>query len=250
MTSKQQYLVGFGAMAAIAGVAIYFQVTAPPLAHAVVAIDPSASVERNCPGVRDFTRTLVSGKPGIGDGSRLAVLTMGTSSADTQPKRRVDEAMPVEPDSVYGQAERKAAFRQSQDALFEQVKHACEGAPSGRQSPVYEMTRQGIAHLRGLGCAPGGTCLLIVKSDLDEDVQSGLRDTLRSAAKPDALPATLAGSLDNAGIEIHVCGMSEVRAARQATASSPDRRVAIWTKLFTAPQLFSVRPYCGEQAGA
>jgi hypothetical protein len=241
MTGEKLLLIGVGA--ALLGSAAWYLATIEPLAHAATGIDPSGSVVRNCGGLRAATQAMIGGRSGIREGSTLTVLVMGADARNTQPAIAFTGPVPIAPDTVMGRDEE--AFRQQHDAFFGEVELACETAANTNNSPIYELVKQGIAHLRSLGCTADGRCSYLVKTDLDDDVHPALRDAIARSVKDAnvAIPSGLAGSIDNAGIALTFCGVSEVERRRTAS-SSPDARIRIWSALFTHPELVSFQPFC------
>jgi hypothetical protein len=218
--------------------------TRVPLAHTILALDPSVSVQRNCRDLRDGTKTFLESKAGIREGSTLTMLVMGRSAHNPNPKAVFSELIPVPLDTVYGD---KEAQKQAEAQFYARIEQVCEAEQGGSGSPIYELVQQGIAQLRGpaLGCKPEGRCYYLIKTDLDDDVKPALRAVLQRAVRvPDVpLPPEFARSIDNAGIEITFCGVAEVT-DRRTSGASAEVRMRIWKELFTHPELVSFQPFC------
>lgn len=250
-TSSEALIMGCVAAAAIGyGAWRHFHQAAP--AHLAVGDDASLSVERNCAGLRGETAALLK-RAEIREGSTLTFLAMSGNPADPEPELRLHEPVPVAGDRVYGQAEQQRQYEAAMTALLDGVESACEQAEDARHTPLYQLVRQGLNHLRSgeLGCGDDGRCFFLVKTDLLEDVHPELREWLEKAARgetPEA-PAHLVRSLDNGGIEVAFCGTSELRApTKKAPPAAPvEARQRIWRELFTRPELVSFRPFCVAQ---
>lgn len=220
----------------------------PALAHIAIAVDGSDSVKPNCKGVVRAYSGIATPERGFREGSIVSVLTMGRSRMDMHPRLQAQAAIPFPSGDVYG-VDREAEERRKRE-FEQQLATDCEVASGAADSPIYEMIRQALAHLRSksIGCAPDGNCHLLVKSDLDEDVNAPLKqmlDALRT--KPDTmLPDALVGSLDNAGISVTICGYSEVKpgASGGRPGLSQDALLRTWQSLFRDPESVNLQPYC------
>jgi hypothetical protein len=240
-----------GIVLALAGATVWHYTTLEPLAHVAIGNDHSVSVEENCAGLREAGKALVESRPGIREGSTLSLLVMGTDVRAPDPALRWTKPLPERPKKVYGRDEEE--FERKKGDLFDQFEEGCRAPEPSRRSPIYRLVKLGTAHLRSLGCGPAGRCYLLIRSDLDEHVNARLEAAIARAASEGVVevPAELAGSIDNAGIEVAFCGIAEIRPdgqAKQAT-SAPETRAHVWEGLFTHPELVSFSPYCGKAAG-
>lgn len=246
MNTMKQILFPLLMSAALFGAAIYYTLTKEPQANAAVLSDPSLSMQRNCPAFARGTKAWLAGKPGIREGSTLTFMVMGKDAINPEPTPVFTQPIPIDDDVVIGGD--PEAFRLAQEKLFGEVEQQCNTAKAGRQSPIYQMVRQTIAVLRGTDGNGHGHILL--KSDLDDDAHAELSALLGQAARnPEvAVPAVLAGSLDNANVTIAICGTAELAPRKQAArTASFDTRLRIWKALFTHPELVSTQPYCGTK---
>jgi hypothetical protein len=228
---------------ALCAYAAYRHFTAVPPAKIVVADDPSASIGRNCAGVRKATEAM-SKKPGVRAGSSLTLLLMGSGPGDEQPRRVFEAALPL-PSGVYEPGEDDKARQR----IFEQLERACDAAPESAASPVYELVKRAVAQARPeRGSKARG--YVLVKSDGMDNVQPDLRRALnRAVTKPSVeLPKSLAESIDNAGVEeVLFCGGSEVRPRKEARSTfvSPETIARIWRGMFTQKDRVKFEDYCG-----
>jgi hypothetical protein len=242
--SREGALIGLGALA-LAGVVGWHLMHFKPPADVGIGIDPSASVERKCGDLRGAVKAFIDKQPGIREGSTLTVLIMGTDASNAGPKLAWRDPLPVAPDTVFGVDKKKQAEKEA--AFYSRIEEACQTAKAGGGSPIYELVQQGIAHLRApaSGCGPESRCYYLVKTDLDEDVQPALRSLMQRAAKSGdvEVPAGLARSINNDGIQVTFCGVSEV-APRRTSGAARETRQRIFTELFTSPELVSFQPFC------
>lgn len=236
------------AIVGVTAAGVWYWIHRPALAHIAIAVDGSDSVTQNCKGVVSAYSVIVAKQHGFRNGSMVSVLTMGRSRMDMHPRLQAQAAIPFPSDDVYG-VDHEAEERRKRE-FEQQLEHSCEAAHGAADSPIYEMIRQALAQLRSesIGCAPDGNCHLLVKSDLDEDVNAPLKQMLDALrVKPDAmLPDALVGSLDNAGITVTICGYSEVRprASGGLPAPSQDALLRTWQALFRDPESVNLQPYC------
>lgn len=240
-------LLGFVGVVVVATVATYFFVTPPP-AHIGVLIDTSVSVDRKCQELKDFTVAVIARHPAFRNGSSLSMLTMGGSAANAQPRLQWSGAIPFGTGVVFGQdAERD---QEAQEEFEAQIENACASAEPSTHSPIFEMTRQGIAHLRSgnTGCKDSDTCMLIVKTDLEDDVHPLVKRAIGNLrnGKIVALPDELRGVLDNRGMQVQFCGLSELakRSRNSPAVTSQEDLKRLWQSFFSDPALVSFQPYC------
>jgi hypothetical protein len=240
----ETFMLMCGGLVLTGGVIWHLQTQTRP-AKVGIGLDPSASVARNCGDLRQGVASFLSREPGFREGSTLSFLIMGRDAGSPNPTLAFRVPVPVASDSVYGRDDQ--SFRRAEAAFYSQIEDACTGAVTGSNSPIYQLLRQGIEHLRGEvgGCGPRSPCYFLLKSDLDEDVEPSLRTLLeRAAKKPDiAVPPNLSKSINNDGVRVLLCGGAELRPRRRPNAT-PETRARIFTALFTHPQLVSARPFC------
>lgn len=234
-------------VASALGVGAYLMFKEKP-SHGAIGIDPSGSVTPNCAGVREAILSAVTASSSFREGSTLSLLEMGSDARSSDPKLRFTLPIPFVPDVIYGQDKEKQEKERAE--LFERVEGSCRAAKPGSNSPIYQLVKQGLAHLHSdqLRCGEKRSCFYLVKSDLDEGVETALRDTLRRAtAEPDTpVPAGMAGSLNNEGVTVQFCGTAEVEPRREGASSgaSTETRMRLWKALFARGDLVTFQPYC------
>jgi len=219
-----------------------------PPAHIGLAIDASGSVKRNCAGVMKEAEAAIK-KEGVQRGSTLTVLGIGESRANREPTVLFDRAIPIEEDGVFGKED--GAYARERDGFLAAALKACEAERSSSDSPILALVQRSVEHLRSRGCGTrGGSdgCLLLVHSDLAEDVDPRLRRAItRAILKPAAeVPSELVGVIDNSRIAVAFVGTSEVATRRSEKRAGPDTLTRLWSKLFTHPELVSFKPFAGQ----
>jgi hypothetical protein len=229
----------------VAGAIVAHHMMTPPPAHVVLAIDHSLSVARNCGGLRKEGERLLA-QPAVQQGSTVTLLGIGRSARDPEPARLFDKPVPTESDAVFGRDD--SAFQREQAAFLSQLEKSCEAAEASKDSPIVRLVTQGLAHLRSRNCRADGRCFLTIATDMQEDVEPALRAAIeRVARRPSTpLPPTLAGTLDNAGIEVRFCGGSELRPGAKRLRAAPETLARLWKGIFTHPELVSFQPFCGQ----
>lgn len=248
MAFAEKLISGGGlAFAAVGALAWQFATRQPPI-HVALGIDPSGSVERNCQGLRKEAEALLR-MEGIRQGSTMTALVMGRNKANPEPARALDEPIPLPPSDITGRKKNEEAFRRAQVKLLDAVAGACENAPESPQSPIFQLAKTSLAHLKSRGCGPSGRCYLLIKTDGVESVEPRLSRLIERSAKTPLLeiPADLTGALDNSGVTVTFCGGAELRTRRNAAAApEPEALERIWKAIFTEPANVFFRPYCGQ----
>ena len=253
MNAKTQTILLVLGGIAVLSIGVWRTMTAPPLAHILVGVDRSRSVEPNCAGLRSAAEALLD-RPGVGVGSTFTLLSMGAHARAPEPQLLLSASIPIPSDRVVGQSAQAKAYEQERSAFLAGLASRCESIEETTHTPLYQMVERGLTHLRGLqeGCPPGASCVLLIKSDLLEDVQPELRAALDAATKDTdtPVPSALAGRLQNDGIDVIFCGTAEVRAPAKGTIAPPIAvRERIWRALFSRPEAVSFQPFCVGPTG-
>jgi hypothetical protein len=230
----------------VAGAILGHAFLTPPPAHAALADDRSPSVRRNCAGLRQEAEKVAVASNGFAETSTVTLLAIGRDRLNPEPERVFDKPFPVESDRVFDND--PGAFEKQRKDYFAAFQKSCETSPESFNSPVLRLVQAGIAHLRSRGCAAKRPCFLTVHSDLEDDSAPKLREAIARAARGLAskTPVELAASIDNAGIRVQFCGLSEIKPRRSARHAAPDTLANLWSGLFTHAELVSFQPYCGE----
>jgi hypothetical protein len=217
--------------------------TTPPPEHALAAVDNSLSITPDCAGLTSAIRA-VSRDAGFIEGSTVSLLVIGRSALRAEATRGFERKLPIPSDAILGRND--AEIEKAQAAIFAGFETACASAPPSRSSPILRLLQDGVADLHAKGCGPKSHCRLEAQSDLHEDVDRTFHAAItRLARNPKTdLPSSLVGAIDNAGIDVHICG-----GAAQAVSGGPEpSQVALhrlWMKAFTHPTV-SFKPFCGE----
>jgi hypothetical protein len=228
---------------------------APPPPQGILLRDRSDSIIGSC---GDFAamgnEMLASGQ--FGKGSSIAVMITGDDSTAGEPVLLDTYTVP----STQRVTEGRSKVMQEQQDLLEKIKHRCEQAGQTKQSPIFLAVRRAVEYLQAHGCDSRSDCTLYVQSDLEELSEKKIKELLNgsipSTRKASAASQQLPNPIDNAGISIKICGLSETkgvvttenRGQRILTpkhdAQRADRIHSVWQKLFTDPQHVTFNPLC------
>jgi heat shock protein HslJ len=227
----------------------------PPPAQAVLLRDPSDSGLGGCNEFTAMAGELLSSNL-LGSGSAIAVMTTGDSSTAQEPVLLDSLEIPTSPRISEGRA--KIADKQKE--LLAKVKEQCERKGQTKESPIYLGMRRATEYLRAKGCNGKQDCILYVQSDLEELSEPKIKELLKenslSGKKQSAMETQLPLLIDNAGINVKICGISETTgtitnsSGKQQTFTSKrdgrraDRITEVWTKLFTNPQMVTFNTHC------
>jgi|GEM_PF-2368626 len=234
---------------AATGAGIFHWMTKTAPVHIAVGVDRSLSVEPNCAGFAQAVGSTFS-LPGIQSGSTLSYLAIGPNPRDAQPDLLWTEPIPIADDSVFGRDENARTYEQETSELFDRVTTSCKAGEPTLHTPLLAMVERGLELLSGgsFDCGPDDGCVLMIKTDLLEDVDPTLTALLSTAAKEPgvAVPSELVGRLKNPGTKVVYCGLSETRPQSNKTPAPPsiESRKRIWRAMHSEPDLVSFLPYC------
>ena len=246
MTMNSAFVLPVAA-AGIATVSLWHYATRPPTAHVLAGVDSSLSVKANCSGLAGALQSSLH-RPGIREGSTLTLMAMGKAANDPEPNVVFRDKVPIPSDDAQGRKAKERQYAEKRNTFLAELALACNQIAAAPYTPLYRLVLQGLADLKAAGaCPPQGRCLFLVKTDLIEDVDPLLTALLGQAAEDPTVPvpAELAASLDNTGVEIVFCGTSEIRPGkRTAKSASLDTRQRIWRELFVDRASVSFQPFC------
>jgi len=184
--------------------------------------------------------------PGLTKSSVLFVSTTGDDSTRGEPR----EVARLAGFKAKRAMESPASAERKERALIRKLVEQCNTLPQATITPIFLAIRRAIEQLRAMGCGAGVGCYLFVQSDLRENVDPAIRRALAARRPAATLPAPIA----NAGIPVNICGPAETtggadaregrHAGRFHDAEDADRIVAVWRRLFTAPDLVTFEPHC------
>lgn len=263
MTKNTVYAITGGTLAAVTLTALvafavwryekYRQL--PPPAQAVLLRDPSDSGLGGCNEFTAMAGELLSSNL-LGSGSAIAVMTTGDSSTAQEPVLLGSFEIPT----TQRISEGRAKIAEMQKDLLDKVKQQCEQKGITKESPIYLGMRRAAEYLRAKGCDGRQDCILYVQSDLEELSEPNIKELLKenslSAKKKTATETQLPLPIDNAGIKVKICGISETTgtitnsSGKQQTFTPKrdgrraDRITEVWTKLFTNPQMVTFDTHC------
>ena len=218
-----------------------------PVNHFGILQDPSISFTGGCESAVGSAEQMLRG-PGVSTRSKLILLVLGDGATANEPRELGKYDIPVSRKVIEG---RKANERRK-TALLQEISKTCDLVRPTSLSPIFMGVRQAIADLRAEGCTEVSLCELQVDSDLEENVEAGIKSSLDRARKRNPLPA----ALDNDGIDVTFCGYAATagritdptgREVRKFTGRNPareDRMQQIWRSLFMSPERVKFEPYC------
>jgi len=218
-----------------------------PVNHFAILADPSISYTGGCESAVGSAAEMLRG-PGVSPRSKLILIVLGDGTTANEPRELGKYDMPISRKVIEG---RKANERR-QAVLLQEISSKCGSVPPTSVSPIFMGVRQAVADLRSEGCREGSHCKLRVSSDLDENVEAGIKSRLISARGRSPLPAPL----DNDGIDVAFCGYAatagrivdpmgrEVRRFAGRNPAHEDRMQQTWLSMFTNPERVKFEPYC------
>lgn len=228
---------------------------APPPPQGLLLLDRSDSILGGCDDVSAMAREMLASSR-FEPGSSIGLMVTGDDSTAGEPVLLGTFEVPVTRRVVEGRAK---GVQQQRD-LIDRVKSRCEESPQTKRSPIYMAVRRASEYLRSRGCKSGSSCWLYLKSDLEELSEGRIRDLIEGAPgrvrKASDNTSQLPTLIDNAGINVSVCGLSETAGAPvsgggRRTILTPirdarraDRIRSVWEQLFSDPPRVSFSPSC------
>lgn len=202
---------------------------APGPPHFVMLLDASDSTAKACESNVSILRGLTVRS--ARRGSTVTLLRTGDTSTRNEPQVVFAEPVPPSAESMPFTGRKKAADAAA--GFTKRALAACEQIPVKEQSPVARGVLRGIDHLRSLGCDKGAGCVLVARTDLQDNADLAV---LRQGGNVEFAP------IDNHDIQVVMCGYAE--GIPDAGSIGTDALLKAWKGLFTAPAKFA--PYCGE----
>lgn len=262
MTKNTVYAIIGGTLAAMTLTALgafavwryekYRQLPSP--AQAVLLRDSSDSGLGGCNELTAMAGELLSSNL-LGSGSAIALMTTGDSSTAQEPVLLDSLEIPTSQRISEG----RGKIAEMQKGLLAKVTEQCERKGQTKESPIYLGMRRATEYLRAKGCDGRQTCILYVQSDLEELSESKVKELLKevsSEKKKTITEAQLPMPIDNAGIKVTICGISETtgtinsKSGKQQTYTltrdgrRADRIKEVWSKLFINPQTVTFNTHC------
>jgi hypothetical protein len=224
----------------------------PSPMHAVVLRDRSDSDVSACSDLVAMGKELLVTSPFVAN-STIAVMVTGDDSTAGEPVLLDVLDVPTSQRVMEG----RSAITQRQQALLDRIKQRCEEARQTNQSPIYMAIRRAVEYLHAHGCDARNTCVVYVQSDLEELSEKSIKELLNGGSRSGRKPLTpqLPARIDNVGIAVRICGLSETTGTirvgnRQRTltpthdAQRVDRIRSVWEKLFTQSDLVEFSSHC------
>ena len=217
--------------------------------HFAILADPSVSYTGDCEAAIGSAEAVLR-SPSASPRSKLAFLALGDSQTANEPRELGTYDLPMSRKVIEGS---KAKERQ-RAALLGKISKACASMRPTAVSPIFLGVKQALADLKAEGCDKASHCKLWVNSDLEENVELGIKRRLSGLA------GSLPPALDNDGIDVALCGYAstagrvtrgnEVRHFGTRNAAREDRLQSVWRSLFLNAERVSFQPYCPKPADA
>jgi hypothetical protein len=214
--------------------------------HFEIVEDFSLSHTRGCDSLVGLTERVL-GNQSVSRNSTLTVLAVGDRTTADEPWRLARYSIPRDDKVLEGRTEK---LRRQQD-LLRDLRNRCRAARRTTISPIFLGVKQAVADLRAQGCRGTSHCELFVDSDLEENVEPSIKESLHvGGGRHISLP-----SIDNSGINVTFCGLA-VQAGRYEPSGRTIRRMffpvpgreerltMVWKSLFTGQDEVTFEPYC------
>jgi len=216
--------------------------------HFEIVMDPSLSHPGSCEPLLGLAERSLQAD-GVSHDSTLTVLVLGDAATADEPWQLGTYSIPVMRKVLEG----KSGNLRRQDELLSDIRQKCEAIRRTNISPIFLGVKQAVADLRAHGCNETSHCRLLVDSDLEENVETSVKQGLNRARKTKlAMPAPL----DNQGIEVSFCGIAvtagrivnpsgrEILGALPRDPGHDDRMRQVWRSLFIDPAEVNFEPFC------
>jgi hypothetical protein len=221
-----------GSSAISFGVWRYFSPVLPG-ARVALLYDRSKSAPPGCDSVVALAQRALT-LPDLRPGSTLTFFATGTSVTSLEPSLVRMYPLPV--GRLATEAPRR--LRERQDTFAKDLRGRCMSLPRASISPLFRAVKEIIAQLRAGGSNKPTALYLLVRSDLRETADPAIKRALSKSS------ATRRALIDNHGVHISFCGLAETLGSRSDASSGVDHIQAVWTTLFTDPELVTFEPYC------
>lgn len=217
--------------------------------HFALLADPSISYTGGCEAAVGAAETVLHAST-VSSRSTLRVLALGDRATAYEPRELAKYEIPSSRKVI----ENRHAHERRRSAVLHDIWTNCSSVRPTSISPIFLGVKQGLAALRAEGCREGSHCELRVSSDLEENVEPGIKNRLNNVRGRTPLPKLL----DNTGTEVIFCGFAatagqivdptgrEVRHVALRDPAREDRMQRVWTSVFTNPERVKFEPYCAK----
>lgn len=226
----------------------------PAVKHTVIVLDFSKSVQGRCDSLAGILVQLVN-SPDLKAGESVTVFASGDSKTANEPRLLAAQSeIPIQRRVIEGS---KAVLRERQ-GLVESWREKCTQTAETEVTAIYLAVARGLETLRVKGCGAAAPCQLWVITDAEENMEPSLTQIL--SAKPKTKPSVPSSKLDNAGITVNFCGLSETLGVDNDTGTksrktkrrlTPDRASArteqlraAWQSAFSDNTSVVFSPFC------
>lgn len=229
---------------------VFSQPNTAPAAHVAVALDVSDSME-NADAEQRVRGLVVRALKvdGLRSGSRLLVIATGNPATALEPVGIADLEIPVTKRVMDGTGAIEIKRRELVADVLERYKKT---ATEMRTSPLFLALKRGLAQLRAAGCDDKRSCTLFFGTDGEETEEPWIKNSLRRGK---VLSHGAPAPLDNSGIKVVICGLSETKGQMvgagkrrlftgKRSDASTELLSAVWSKVFTEPDTVVFEPFC------
>lgn len=207
--------------------------------------DFSLSHANGCNPLVDLAKRALT-TTGVTRQSTLTVLALGDQTTANEPRLIARYPIPIDERVLETENDEAEKIR----GILGDIRKRCEAYHRTMVSPIFLGVTEAVGDLRAHGCRANSHCKLFVDTDLDENVQSAIKNNLSYGPGKRRLPLPI----DNKGIDIFFCGLAtrgrfaggsgrETR-RKQTSYLNEHRMRSVWRALFTEPNAIKFEPYC------
>jgi len=240
------FFAGFG------GGAYYF-VTHPPEndspAHVAILLDGSDSMnpDPECASLSALIHRSFK-LSGIRRNSKIFIFRTGAPETLYEPT----QLSVLEVPSLVRIMEGREALKRKRESTTLEALNKCKSVNSlTKTSPIFLAIKRAVVQLRSNGCNGKTLCYLFIRTDGEETEEEWLYNSMKKG-KP--LKKGMPQPIDNTGISIHFCGLSEKVMVNKSTTRkqrnerkqviNADLIISLWKQVFTKSEGIVFEPVC------
>lgn len=247
---------GFFLVTALSGLFAWAFYTPPKPDHRAVVIDTSISAATDRCTEAGKVAEMELKRPPVNDKTKLFPFFTGD-------KRTANEPYSFDPLDIPMRVkltESNSAITSQQNGAVNNLKQQCEKIPESSSSSIFLAVKRAVETLRNAGCDDKSKCEVLVQSDIQENADAQIKAAISGNAID---PKNLPSPIDNQGIAIRFCGVSETKGEIEATdkkgqknkktrftqnrnSNRVDLIQATWRNLFLSKDLVSFSSSCSE----
>jgi hypothetical protein len=228
----------FALLVLMLGVVATFVITRPEdrrhSAQVALVWDVSPSMRPNCNTLEATVRATIAGPElRIRRDSKFFLIETGDKNRALDPRLVVELPIPRRVDAVLG-----GEAADSARMFYAALRRACNTLSTTDASPIHRSIDVALAALAGRGCTDAAACVVIVRSDLIENVNPAVVQRLSGTPAQGDSSQWL---LTNSGARVRLCGW--VRES-DVGGETPDQLLDRWRGLFSHPEVVEFLPFC------